>query len=130
KDVADKKLSYSDAAKDIAGAVVTSQVFDQTDKDNEKFIRKAKKTKQQEITEDFIAKKIKATADKLTNINIRAEAFYKHWRPILEFDLSNLVGTKKDEKPKTYEDRAYGIPLMVIMLLLLSPFYCIFVILL
>lgn len=68
----------------------------------------------------------------------RNEAFYKAFRPILEFDLSHLVGKRKkkivekdpvtgkktiryediDVQPKTYNDRSYGMCLMMIMIAL------------
>lgn len=68
----------------------------------------------------------------------RNEAFYKAFRPILEFDLSHLIGKKKKRivekdpvtrkktvryediecQPKTYNDRSYGMCLMIIMIAL------------
>lgn len=68
----------------------------------------------------------------------RNEAFYKAFRPILEFDLSHLIGKKKKKivekdpttrkktiryediecQQKTYEDRSYGMCLMIIMIAL------------
>jgi len=132
KNVAERKISYSDASKDIANALMTGKSFDETDDTNKKFIDKAKSEKQRELTQDFVARRIKAEAEKIASTNTKAEAFYKHWRPILEFDLSNLINIKnKEEKErKTYSDRAYGIPLMVIMLMLLTIPYCLFVIIL
>lgn len=132
KNVAERKISYSDASKDIANALMTGKSFDETDDTNKKFIDKAKSEKQRELTQDFVARRIKAEAEKLASTNTKAEAFYRHWRPILEFDLSNLINIKnKEEKErKTYSDRAYGIPLMVIMLILLTIPYCLFVVVL
>ena len=76
----------------------------------------------------------------------RNEAFYKAFRPILEFDLSHLIGKKKkkvvtkdnvtgkkivsyeaipDEPVKTYADRSYGLMLMFVMILLFIVPYCV-----
>ena len=101
KNVAERKISYSDASKDIANALMTGKSFDETDDTNKKFIDKAKAEKQRELTQDFVARRIKAEAEKLASTNTKAEAFYRHWRPILEFDLSNLINIKnKEEKER------------------------------
>ena len=42
KNVAERKISYSDASKDIANALMTGKSFDETDDRNKKFIDKAK----------------------------------------------------------------------------------------
>lgn len=76
----------------------------------------------------------------------RNEAFYKAFRPILEFDLSHLIGKKKkriverdkmtgkkevryediaEEPKKTYSDRSYGLALMFTMITLFIVPYCV-----
>lgn len=76
----------------------------------------------------------------------RNEAFYKAFRPILEFDLSHLIGKKKkrivskdpatgkktvsyedlpEEPKKEYGDRSYGLVLMLIMIGLFVIPYCV-----
>lgn len=83
---------------------------------------------------------------KLEHRQQRNEAFYKAFRPILEFDLSHLIGKKRkrtvvkdpatgrktvtytdieDEKPKSYQDRSYGLALMMVMIALFIIPYCI-----
>lgn len=83
---------------------------------------------------------------KLNRKTSRNEAFYKAFRPILEFDLSHLIGKKRkriverdpqtgkkivkyedvaDETPKTYADRSYGLCLMMVMIALFIAPYCV-----
>ena len=83
---------------------------------------------------------------KIAHRQKRNEAFYKAFRPILEFDLSHLIGKKRkriverdpqtrkktvryeempEETKKTYEDRSYGLILMMIMLVLFFVPYCV-----
>lgn len=83
---------------------------------------------------------------KISRRQQRNEAFYKAFRPILEFDLSHLIGKKKKrkvekdpatgkktvtyeevtEQPKMeYKDRSYGMVLMLIMITLFVIPYCV-----
>lgn len=83
---------------------------------------------------------------KLDHRQKRNEAFYKAFRPILEFDLSHLIGKKRkriverdpqtrkktvryedipEEPKKTYADRSYGLMLMMTMIALFIIPYCI-----
>ena len=83
---------------------------------------------------------------KLNHRQKRNETFYKAFRPILEFDLSHLIGKKKkkiverdpqtgkktvryeelpEEPKKTYADRSYGLVLMMTMIALFIIPYCI-----
>ena len=76
----------------------------------------------------------------------RNEAFYKAFRPILEFDLSHLIGKKKkrivekdrvtgqktvkyedvvEDPKKTYSERSYGLALMFTMIVLFIAPYCV-----
>lgn len=83
---------------------------------------------------------------KLEHRQQRNEAFYKAFRPVLEFDLSHLIGKKRrrevikdpatgrktvtykdieEDKPKSYQDRSYGLSLMMVMICLFIVPYCI-----
>ena len=78
--------------------------------------------KREEIKSEFQADKIEATVRKEDAKRARNETFYKAFRPILEFDFSNITGKEK-KNPKTYDDRSYGLIVMVIMVsILLVPF--------
>lgn len=90
--------------------------------------------------------KYKDQEKKISHRQKRNEAFYKAFRPILEFDLSHLIGKKRkrivekdpqtrkktvryeeipEEPKKTYEDRSYGLCLMMTMLILFFVPYCV-----
>lgn len=114
------QANFSEAAKEVAHAAVTAKAFEP---ENKKFIKKVTSEKEGELHEDFKGKRLIAEAQKLEAKAKKAEAFYKNWRPVLEFDFSNLL---KSRMPKNteYHERAYGIPLMVLMLILLTPIYC------
>lgn len=83
---------------------------------------------------------------KLDHRQKRNEAFYNAFRPVLEFDLSHLIGKKrkrivtkdpqtrkktvsyeelKEEPRKTYNDRSYGLVLMMVMIALFIIPYCV-----
>lgn len=87
----------------------------------------------------------KDEANAINKRTARNEAFYKAFRPILEFDLSHLVGTRRkkivtkdpatgkktvsyedlpEKEQKTYADRSYGLFMMIVMLALLIVPYC------
>lgn len=89
--------------------------------------------------------KYKDEEKKIAHRQQRNEAFYKAFRPILEFDLSHLIGKKRkrivekdpqtrkktvryeevpEEQPKSYKDRSYGLCLMMTMLVLFFIPYC------
>ena len=82
------------------------------------------------LKESFKQDKVRQQKQTIAEKQQKAEAFYLSFRPILEFDFSNLVKGSKSEKEKTYQDRSYGIPLMVLMLCLLTIPYCIITIIL
>ena len=114
------EVSFSDASKEMAHAAVTAKVFEP---ENKKFIKNVSAEKESEIKQDFKGKRILAEAEKLKAKATKAEAFYMNWRPVLEFDFSNLLKSK-EAKQTEYTERAYGITLMVLMLILLTPVYC------
>ena len=75
--------------------------------------------KKEEIKSSFKASKYQADADKENAKHRKAEAFYKSFRPVLEFDFSNITGKERGNK-KTYDERSYGLSLMVFMVGLLA----------
>lgn len=78
--------------------------------------------KKGEIKSEFQADAMQATVREMDAKRARNEAFYKAFRPILEFDFSNITGREK-KNPKTYDDRSYGLIVMLVMIcILLVPF--------
>lgn len=88
----------------------------------------------------------KDEATTLDRRTTRNEAFYKAFRPILEFDLSHLIGKRRkktvekdpttgrktikyedvvEPERKEYKDRSYGLIIMLLMISLLIVPYCI-----
>lgn len=120
------EIALAEASKQMAHAAVTAKIFDP---ENKKFISKVSGEKEEELKQDFQGKRILAEAEKLKAKATKAEAFYINWRPVLEFDFSHLL-RNKEPKQIEYKERAYGIPLMVLMLVLLTPIYCLVTIIL
>lgn len=140
------KKDMGESIKDIAHLTMAGKALDDTDENNDKFIKQSVDLTQTAITKSLEATILQEEANKLRIKKQKAEAFYINFRPILEFDFSNLRKVKKvkiasgekdsrgregkniyeykQEAPKTYEDRSYGIPLMVLMLCLLTVPYC------
>jgi len=114
------EVDFSKASKEMAHAAVTAKVFEP---ENRRFINKVSAEKESELKQDFEGKRLIAEAQKLEAKSKKAEAFYKNWRPVLEFDFSNLLKSK-EAKQTEYTERAYGITLMILMLILLTPVYC------
>ena len=88
----------------------------------------------------------KDEANEIDRRTVRNEAFYKAFRPILEFDLSHLIGKRRrkliekdpatgrktiryedvaEPERKEYKDRSYGLVVMMLMISLLIVPYCI-----
>lgn len=87
----------------------------------------------------------KDEANEIDRRTARNEAFYKAFRPILEFDLSHLVGKRRkriverdaagrkqvkyedvaETERKEYKDRSYGLIVMMLMISLLIIPYCV-----
>lgn len=132
KQIEDGK-ELSDITKDFAKAKVTSEIInDQTGK-YDKFHKELAQEQKDTLKESFTQDKVKAQRETMTEKQRKAEAFYVSFRPILEFDFSNLIhnkyGKSDDVKPKeqkTYAERSYGIPLMCLMLALFVVPYCAF----
>lgn len=129
KQVDDGK-SISEITDDFVKAGVTSQIIKDEDGKYEKFHEELAEERKETIKESFKQDRVKKQAETLNAKQQKAEAFYVSFRPILEFDFSPLIHKKeKDDKEKvekTYKDRSYGIPLMVLMLFLFIVPYCVF----
>lgn len=144
------KRDVNETGKEIIHALTLEKAVDDNN-ENQDFLKDIKKAKQEELKLNFENKVLDEEKKKLEAKQKKAEAFYKAFRPILEFDFSNLRKINKkrvikaDEKvepvsgyrkkpqaeyiyereaPKTYDDRSYGIPLMVLMLIILTLPYC------
>lgn len=119
--------SLNEITADFAKATTTTDIMNDDSVEGEKYRNDLKKEQKKILKESFKQDKVKGETETLNEKQKKAEAFYTSFRPILEFDFDNLIKKKenKDEKiKKTYQDRSYGIPLMVLMLILLTPFYC------
>lgn len=156
EDFVSGKRDVNETGKEIVHALTLEKSVEET-RENRDFLADIKKTKQDELKLNFENKVLEEERKKLEAKQNKAEAFYKSFRPILEFDFSNLrkvqkkrvikEGEKADdmrlfrrkdgteyiyerEQPKTYADRSYGIPLMVLMLCILTLPYCLVTIIL
>lgn len=119
--------SLNEITSDFAKATTTTDIMNDDSDEGEKYREDLKKEQKKILKESFKQDKIKGENETLQEKQKKAETFYTAFRPILEFDFDNLIKRKdsKDEKPKkNYQDRSYGITLMVFMLILLTPFYC------
>lgn len=123
--------SISEIATDFAKAKATTAIIKnehgQYDNLHKEFLAEQKET----LKEGFKQDRIESQTKTLTEKQKKAQAFYISFRPILEFDFGNLIRKKDDKEdkegkpPKRYEDRSYGIPLMVLMLCLFVVPYCV-----
>ena len=156
EDFVSGKRDVNETGKEIVHALTLEKSVEET-RENRDFLADIKKTKQDELKLNFENKVLEEERKKLEAKQNKAEAFYKSFRPILEFDFSNLRkvqkkrvikdGEKADdmrlfrrkdgteyiyerEQPKTYADRSYGIPLMVLILCILTLPYCLVTIIL
>ena len=157
--IASGELDMNEAGKQAAHLLMTSESLQDTD-ENQKFRNEFKKTKQEELLASADKALAEEEAKKLQAKRIKAEEFYKSFRPILEMDLSPFLHndnpqkrvryTKVFDKTKNkmvkvpidevensndiqpvetpakkvgYEDRSYGIPFMVFILLFLTVPY-------
>lgn len=129
----ESKVDAEEGVKKLIHIATAGNAMDETKEANQKFLKKIISDKQEEIERSFETAKKKEEARLLGAKAAKAGFFYKCFRPILEFDFSPLIKfgrpkskpVENDDKPITYDDRAYGIILMVIMLLLAIIPYCI-----
>ncbi|CAJ0592333.1 unnamed protein product [Cylicocyclus nassatus] len=110
----EKGASLQEIATDFAKAQAISSILNDDSEDAEKTRKELKDIQQDTLKEDFNQDKINKQKETINAKQEKAEAFYKSFRPILEFDFSNLIKKKEKDngEPKSYRDRSYGIPLM------------------
>ena len=131
----DSGKTLNEITTDYAHASITNEIFSKEDEQSQKFKNKLKKEKQEELSESFKKEKIKSQSETIAERHKKAEALYTAFRPILEFDFSNLIKKKNDNNMQQtnkvdYSDRAYGITMMSIMLVFLTiPYICITILL-
>ena len=128
----EKGHTLTDISMDFAKAKVTNEIINAQTPDAEKYREDLAKEQKETIKESFKQDHAKEQTKTLQEKQKKAEAFYTAFRPILEFDFSNLIKKKdnSDSKPKTYSDRSYGIFLMVGMLLVLTvPYFLVSIVL-
>lgn len=128
----EKGQTLTDISMDFAKAKVTNEIINAQTPDAEKYREDLAKEQKETIKESFKQDHAKEQTKTLQEKQKKAEAFYTAFRPILEFDFSNLIKKKdnSDSKPKTYSDRSYGIFLMVGMLLVLTvPYFLVSIVL-
>ena len=123
----DSGKSISEIATDFVKASATSEIMKHQDGKYDGFHKELAQEQKETIKESFKQDKVEQQAKTLTAKQQKAEAFYVSFRPILEFDFSHLIHklNKGENEPKTYKDRSYGIPLMVLMLTLFVFPYCV-----
>ena len=120
--------SLNEITNDFAKAQVTSKIINGQGKETEKLQSELVKEQTETIKESFKQDRVEQQAKTLNAKQVKAEAFYVSFRPILEFDFSPLIHKTLNDKKveKDYKDRSYGIPLMVLMLILFTVPYCAF----
>ena len=117
----------SEIASDFAKAKVTNDIINDETGKHDKLREELANEQKQTLKESFKSDKYKQQAISIEEKQHKAEAFYVSFRPILEFDFSNLIkkAPTEDKVEKTYKDRSYGIPLMCLMLCLFVIPYCV-----
>lgn len=140
KDFSTGKVNADDGMKQIVNVmtIVEATADPKLRKDLQKDAAKSLKSYMKAIT-------YKDEENKIEHKQKRNEAFYKAFRPVLEFDLSHLIGKKRkriverdrgtgqktvryedvaEEPKKTYSERSYGLALMFTMIVLFIVPYC------
>ena len=120
----DTGKTISEITNDFAHAQIANDLINGDDKESQNFKKELKEEKKEEIKQDFTQKRVAKQKETIEEKQKKAEAFYKSVRPILEFDFSNLTGVERQTN-KDYKERSYGIPLMILMLALYTPLFCI-----
>jgi len=112
-------------SRDFAKAQATHSILNDTSEQAQKYRQELVEEQKETLKESFVQDKVIQQKETLDAKQKRAEAFYKSVRPILEFDFSNLIRDEKytSRPQKNYEDRSYGIFLMVCMLIVLTVPY-------
>jgi hypothetical protein len=119
-------------ATDFVKAKTTTEIMENRDGKYDGLHEELANEQKETLKQSFKQDRAKQEAETLNAKQQKAEAFYTSFRPILEFDFSALIHKepKEGKVEKTYKDRSYGIPLMVLMLCLFTVPYCLFSILL
>ena len=113
---------------DYAKAQATHSILNDDSEQAKKYRQELVEEQKQTLKESFVQDKVTQQKQTIDAKQKKAEAFYKSVRPILEFDFSNLIRDDKylSRPQKNYEDRSYGIFLMVCMLVVLTvPYFLI-----
>ncbi|MGN1200844.1 MAG: hypothetical protein ACI4R8_01080 [Candidatus Caccovivens sp.] len=140
-DFSSGKIDADEGMKQIVNAVAIVEAT--TDPELRKTLKKNAAKSLRSYTKSITYKDDEKKIDRRQKRN---EAFYKAFRPILEFDLSHLIGKKKrrkvtkdpatgkktvsyeeipEEPKKNYGDRSYGLILMLVMISLFVVPYCV-----
>lgn len=123
--ITEDTVKSGDVKKGVIDTLAVATTIEAVNGDDEKtgkFREELKDIKQEEIKSSFQADKYVSDAKKAEAKRQKAEAFYKAFRPILEFDFSNITERER-QNPKSYNDRSYGIAMMTLMLVIFTPFY-------
>lgn len=124
----EKGNTLQEIATDYAKATTLNDIFADESEEGKKYREDLANQQKETLKESYKQDNVKEKTKTIEEKQKKAEAFYKSFRPILEFDFDNLIKREDKDKPekpkKTYEDRSYGITLMVMMLILLTIPYC------
>ena len=88
EDFVSGKRDVNETGKEIVHALTLEKSVEET-RENRDFLADIKKTKQDELKLNFENKVLEEERKKLEAKQNKAEAFYKSFRPILEFDFSS-----------------------------------------
>lgn len=128
KQIEDGK-TLTEISTDFAKASVTNEIINSDSEENKEFRKGLAKKQKRALEEGFTQDVEKGKTKTIEEKKKKAEAFYSAFRPILEYDFSNLIKRddgKERRVAKTYEDRSYGIFMMIGMLLFLTvPYFVI-----
>ena len=141
KDFVEGKVDADEGVKQLVNVLTIVNATE-----DEKLRNSLQKEASKSLKDYMRGLKYKDQEKKISHRQKRNEAFYKAFRPILEFDLSHLIGKKRkrivekdpqtrkktvryedipEEPKKTYDDRSYGLCLMITMLILFFVPYCV-----
>ena len=99
--VAKGEIDMNKAGKDLVDVMMTAESVQDTE-ENQKFRDKYKETKQDELLASAKKSLAEEEARKFQAKRIKAEEFYKSFRPILEMDLSPFLHNDNPQKRVKY----------------------------
>lgn len=120
--------NLTEISTDYAKAQATHSILNDDSEQAKKYRQELVEEQKQTLKESFVQDKVTQQTQTIDAKQKKAEAFYKSVRPILEFDFSNLIRDEKyiNRPQKSYQDRSYGVFLMVCMLIVLTlPYFLI-----